>query len=241
VTDAASAATSAFDRLVSLPPEGDEPMSTQTEANGMKPVVALAILGLLAAALFGFGQLLGAWDVPASAEPATAPAPAREPTVPLEQRERKRSQKPEGRRHGEDDRRLGRKGLPASVVRRLNTLCRRARVDALTIAAQSRPTNKKRMRRFFEQLGELNEAYNSAALEAFGRYADHPRARALARLFARDEWLLDDLLAGIAALESPAGRARFERRLEELRRVGIREAQALAALGAHACDTTFMR
>ena len=97
------------------------------------------------------------------------------------------------------------------------------------------------MRRLFEQLGELNEAYNSAALGAFGRYADHPRARALARLFARDEWLLDDLLAGIAALESPAGRARFERRLEELRRVGIREAQALAALGAHACDTTFMR
>jgi len=239
VTDAARAATSALDRLVSLPPEGDEPVWTQTEANGMKPVLALALLGFLAAALFGFGQLLGAWDMPASAEPATAPA--KEPTVPLEQRERKRSQKPEGRRHAESDRSPGRKGLPASVVRRLNTLCRRARVDALAIAAQSRPTNKKRMRRLFEQLGELNAAYNGAALEAFGRYADHPRARALARLFARDERLLDELLAGIAALETPAGRARFERRLEELRRVGNREAQALAALGAHACDTTFMR
>jgi hypothetical protein len=239
VTDAARAATSALDRLVSLPPEGDEPVWTQTEANGMKPVLALALLGFLAAALFGFGQLLGAWDMPASAEPATAPA--KEPTVPLEQRERKRSQKPEGRRHAESDRNPGRKGLPASVVRRLNTLCRRARVDALAIAAQSRPTNKKRMRRLFEQLGELNAAYNGAALEALGRYADDPRARALARLFARDERLLDDLLAGIAALETPAGRARFERRLEELRRVGNREAQALAALGAHACDTTFMR
>ena len=239
MTDAARAATSALDRLVSLPPEGDEQVWTQTEANGMKPVLALALLGFLAAALFGFGQLLGAWDMPASAEPATAPA--KEPTVPLEQRERKRSQKPEGRRHAESDRSPGRKGLPASVVRRLNTLCRRARVDALAIAAQSRPTNKKRMRRLFEQLGELNAAYNGAALEALGRYADDPRARALARLFARDEWLLDDVLAGIAALESPAGRARFERRLEELRRVGIREAQALAALGAHACDTTFMR
>lgn len=239
MTDAARAATSALDRLVSLPPEGDEPVWTQTEANGMKPVLALALLGFLAAALFGFGQLLGAWDMPASAEPATAPA--KEPTVPLEQRERKRSQKPEGRRHAESDRSPGRKGLPASVVRRLNTLCRRARVDALAIAAQSRPTNKKRMRRLFEQLGELNAAYNGAALEAFGRYADDPRARALARLFARDERLLDELLAGIAALETPAGRARFERRLEELRRVGNREAQALAALGAHACDTTFMR
>ena len=239
MTDAARAATSALDRLVSLPPEGDEPVWTQTEANGMKPVLALALLGFLAPALFGFGQLLGAWDMPASAEPATAPA--KEPTVPLEQRERKRSQKPEGRRHAESDRSPGRKGLPASVVRRLNTLCRRARGDALAIAAQARPTNKKRMRRLFEQLGELNKAYNSAALEAFGRYADHPRARALAHLFARDEWLLDDLLAGIAALETPAGRARFERRLEELRRVGNREAQALAALGAHACDTTFMR
>ena len=239
MTDAARAATSALDRLVSLPPEGDEPVWTQTEANGMKPVLALALLGFLAAALFGFGQLLGAWDMPASAEPATAPA--KEPTVPLEQRERKRSQKPEGRRHAESDRNPGRKGLPASVVRRLNTLCRRARVDALAIAAQSRPTNKKRMRRLFEQLGELNAAYNGAALEAFDRYADDPRARALARLFARDERLLDELLAGIAALETPAGRARFERRLEELRRVGNREAQALAALGAHACDTTFMR
>ena len=169
-------------------------MPTQTEANGMKPVLALAFLGLLAAALFGFGRLLGAWDVPASAEPATAPPPAREPTVPLEQRERKRSQKPEGRRHAESDRSPGRKGLPASVVRRLNMLCRRARVDALAIAAQSRPTNRKRMRRLFEQLGELNAAYNSAALEAFGRYADDPRARALARLFARDERLLDELL-----------------------------------------------
>ena len=216
-------------------------MSVRTEANRMKALLALAILGLLAAALFGFGQLLGAWDTPAPTGPETASAPANDRTVPLDERERTRSRKPGSRRQGNDDGRLGQTGLPASVVRRLDAVCRRARVDALAIAARGRPTSKKRMRQLFEQLGELNESYNSAALEAFGRYADHPRARTLARLFGRDERLFDDLLAGIAALESPAGRARFERRLEELRRAGIREAEILGALGARSCETTLMR
>jgi len=215
-------------------------MSVQTEANRMRPVFALATLGLLAGALFGFGQLLGAWDAPASAGHETETATAKEPTAPLEARERKRDRKPGGRRQREDDGRAGQSGLPGSVVRRLDKVCRRARVDALAIAAQAKPTNQKRLRQLFEQLGELNENYNSAALEALGRYADHPRARTLARLFGRDERLFDDLLAGIAALESPAGRARFERRLAELRRFGIREAQVLRALGARSCDTTLM-
>jgi hypothetical protein len=209
----------------------------------MKPVLALATLGLLAAALFGFGQLIGAWDAPASAGPetATAPAPAKEPAVPLAERDRKRSQKPGGRQRGEGNARPARKGLPASVVKRLDKICRRARVDALAIAAQARPTNKKRLRQLFERLGELNETYNSAALEALGRSADHPQARILAHLFGRDERLFDDLLAGIPALGSPAGRARFERRLEELRRVGVREARVLGALGARSCARPLIR
>ena len=141
-----------------FPPVGDEPMSVQTEANRMKALLALATLGLLAAALFGFGQLLGAWDTPTPTGPETASAPAKDRTVVLDERERTRSRKPGGRRQGNDEGRLGRTGLPASVARRLDAVCRRARVDALAIAARARPTNKKRMRQLFEQLGELNEA-----------------------------------------------------------------------------------
>jgi len=212
----------------------------RAEANRVKPVFALAALGLMAAALFGFGQLLGAWDAPASAGPETATTTAEEPTAPLEKPEGEPEKTSGSPRQGENDGRASRPDLPASVVRKLDTVCRRARTDALAIAAQGRPTTKMRLRQLFEQLGALNETYNRAALEALGSYADDPRARTLARLFNRDERLLDDLVAAISSLESPAGRARFEQGLEELRRVGIREERVLAALGVRSCETPFL-
>ncbi len=198
----------------------------------MKPVLALVVLGLIAAALFGFGELLGAWDAPASPRPESATTIAEEPAVTLEEQEREGEKSSEGGQARAD--------LPARVVRKLDAVCRRARTDALAIAAQGRPTTRKRLRQLFEQLRELNATYNRAGLETLSGHADDPRVRTLTRLFGRDERLLDDVVAAIAALESPAGRARFEQGLEELRRVGIREDRVLAALGARSCESPFL-
>jgi hypothetical protein len=221
--------------LERAPPLGDEAITVRAEANRVKPVLGLAVVGLMAAALFGFGQLLGAWDTPASAGPEAATTTT-EPTTPPEEQGKESG----GAGQGQDDGRAGRTDLPALVLRKLDAVCRRARTDALAIVAQGRPTTKARVRRLFEQLGALNTGYNREALEALGGHADDPRVRTLTRLFRRDERLVDDLLAAIPALESRAGQARFERGLEELRRVGDREERVLAALGARSCDSTFV-
>lgn len=190
----------------------------------------LVALGLMGAALFGLGQVLGAWDEPAAAPPPSGTTTAEEQTVSLEEPE------PEQEKKTSDDRqRTG--DLPASVVRRLDKVCRLAQEDALAIAAQMQPTSREHLRRLFEQLGELNETYNGAALAVLRRHADDRRVRTLARLFERDERLVDELVAGIASVNSPAGLARLRGRLQELRRLGARESRVLGALGAHTCET----
>jgi hypothetical protein len=196
----------------------------------VKAVPVLVALGLMGAALFGVGQVLGAWDEPAAAPPPSGATTAEEQTVSLEEPE------PEQEKKTSDDRqRTG--DLPASVVRRLDKVCRLAQEDALAIAAQMQPTSREHLRRLFEQLGELNETYNGAALAVLRRHADDRRVRTLARLFERDERLVDELVAGIASVNSPAGLARLRGRLQELRRLGARESRVLGALGAHTCET----
>jgi hypothetical protein len=127
--------------------------------------------------------------------------------------------------------------LPASVVRRLDKVCRLAQDDALAIAAQMQPTSREHLRRLFEHLGELNKTYNGAALAVLRRHADDRRVRKLARLFERDERVVGELVAGIASVDSAAGLARLRGRLQELRRLGARESRVLGALGAHTCET----
>ena len=73
-----------------------------------------------------------------------------------------------------------------------------------------------------------------------GGQADDRRVRTLARLFDRDERLLDHLVATIPALDSRAGQARFEQDLATLQRVGKREERVLAGLGVRSCDTSFV-
>ena len=194
----------------------------------MKPFLVLVALGLMGAALFGVGQVLGAWDAPAAAPSRSAQTTSEEPTVSLEQPERE-EKKSEGRKRTGD--------LPASVVRRLDKVCRLAQEDALAIAAQMQPTSREHLRRLFEQLGELNETYNGAALAVLRRHKDDRRVRTLARLFERDERLVAELVAGIASVDSPAGLARLRGRLQDLRRLGARESRVLGALGAHTCET----
>jgi hypothetical protein len=197
----------------------------------VKPFLAVAVLGLVAAAVLGAGKVLGAWDAPASPPSASAPATT-EPSVSVEEPGSRHETTSEGRERSED--------LPAAVVRKLDALCRSASADALAVAAKGRPTTKRGVRRLFEQLDALNESYNRAALEALGGQADDPRVRTLARLFERDERLLDELVATIAVLETPAGQARFTQDLEELGRVGKHEERVLAALGVRSCDTSFV-
>ena len=191
----------------------------------------LVALGLMGAAFFGVGQVLGAWDEPAAAPPPSGTTTAEEQTVSLEEPEPEQEKK----KTSDDRQRTG--DLPASVVRRLDKVCRLAQEDALAIAAQMQPTSREHLRRLFEQLGELNETYNGAALAVLRRHADDRRVRTLARLFERDERLVDELVAGIASVNSPAGLARLRGRLQELRRLGARESRVLGALGAHTCET----
>jgi hypothetical protein len=195
----------------------------------VKAVLVLVALGLMGAALFGVGQVLGAWDEPAAAPPRSGATTAEEPTVSLEE--------PEGEQEKTSGDRQRTGDLPASVVRRLDRVCRLAQEDALAIAARMQPTSREHLRRLFEQLGELNETYNGAALAVLRRHADDRRVRTLARLFERDERLVDELVAGIASVNSPAGLARLRGRLQELRRLGARESRVLGALGAHTCET----
>jgi hypothetical protein len=198
----------------------------------VKPLLVLAVLGLMAAAFFGVGKVLGAWDAPEAAPPSSATTAGEEPTASVEQPEPDAdASSPGGRK---------RTGLPVSVVRKVDALCRRASADALAIAAKGRPTTKQGVRRLFGALDELNETYNRAALRALSGQAKDRRVRTLARLFDRDERLLDDLVATIAVLETPAGQARFEQGLAELQRVGKREERVLAKLGVRSCDTSFV-
>ena len=221
----------------SAPPVGDEESPPPAEANRVKPVLALVVLGLMAAAIFGFGKAIGAWDEPAAAGPETALTTAEQPTVPLDGRDDPSAESSGGSQKGADDGGPARESLPASVVRRLDKVCRLAQEDALAIAAQMQPTSREHLRRLFEHLGKLNETYNGAALAVLRRHADDRRVRTLARLFERDERLVDQLVAGIASVDSPAGLARLRGRLQELRRLGARESRVLGALGAHTCET----
>jgi hypothetical protein len=203
----------------------------------VKPVLALVVLGLMAAAIFGFGRLIGAWDEPASAGPEAATTTTQQPSAPAEEQEDGPTETTGGGRQGGGDGRSAGDGLPASVVRRLDKVCRLAQEDALAIAAQMQPTSREHLRRLFEQLGELNETYNGAALAVLRRHKDDRRVRTLARLFERDERLVAELVAGIASVDSQAGLARLRGRLQDLRRLGARESRVLGALGAHTCET----
>ena len=197
----------------------------------MRPLLALAVaVAFLAAAVFGFGHGIGAWEDPAPAEP---PAAA-EPVAGTQDEAPERKKQVRRERRKDADRRE--KALPAAVVAEIDALCRRARVDAERIARGARPTSTKALRGFFERLGRLSRGYNEEALEALRPHADDPRARTLARLFAREERLFDRLLAALGGIESAAGRARFELLLARLRGVGLDEAEALGALGARSCD-----
>ena len=200
----------------------------------MRPLLAAAAVAFLAVAVFGFGHAIGAWDAPAVAEPGTTTEPnARaQDDAPAETKKAQRKRR-------EKDRGGARQAaLPASVVGKLDELCRRSRVHAERLTAGGPPTSTQALRRFLERLERVSAAYNAEALEILAPHADDRRARTLARLFEREERLFGRLRAAVSGLDSAAGRARFERRLAALSTVGFDEARVLVALGARSCDPT---
>lgn len=199
----------------------------------MRPPLAVAVaMAFLAVAVFGFGHAIGAWDAPAVAEPGTTTEP-----VARAQDDAPEKAKETPRKRRKKDRGEPRQAaLPAPVVGQLDELCRRSRVHAERLTAGGPPTSKQALRRFLERLERVSARYNVEALEILAPHADDRRARALARLFEREEELFGRLRAAVPGLDSPAGRARFERRLAALTTVGFDQARALVALGARECD-----
>lgn len=198
------------------------------------PLAVAAAVALLAVAVFGFGHAIGAWDAPAVAEPGTTtePIPRAEDDAPEE------TKKAQRKRREMDRGSVRQAALPAPVVRQLDELCRRSRLHAERLTAGGPPTSKQALRRFLERLERVSAAYNTEALEILAPHAGDRRARALARLFEHEERFFGRLRAAVRGLDSPAGRARFERRLAALTTVGFDEAPVLVALGARSCDPT---
>jgi len=199
----------------------------------MRPplATALAAVAFLAVAVFGFGHAIGAWDAPAVAEPGTT-----EPAARAQDDAPEKAKKGQRKRREKDRGGARQAALPAPVVGKLDELCRRSLVHAERLTAGGPPTSKQALRRFLERLERVSAAYNAEALDILAPHADDRRARALARLFEREERFFGRLRAAVPGLDSPAGRARFERRLAALTTVGFDEARVLVALGARSCD-----
>ena len=194
--------------------------------------VVAAAIGLFAVGLVGFGHLLEAWDPPAGAGAArngnhTATERGTTSTNTDEQEDQQATQQ----------RRSARERVPAAVARRVDLLCRSAREDALSLVDLAPPTNAKRLEALFVRLRQLNRNYNAAILRILGKHGAHARFRTLRRLFHRDEKLFDQLVGAIADIDSAAGRAVFESRLESLRLLAARQTAILEELGTQACDT----
>jgi len=150
----------------------------------MRPplAAALAAVAFLAVAVFGFGHAIGAWDAPAVAEPGTA-----EPAARAQDDAPEKTKKGQRKRREKDRGGARQAALPAPVVGKLDELCRRSLVHAERLTAGGPPTSKQALRRFLERLERVSAAYNAEALDILAPHADDRRARALARLFEREE------------------------------------------------------
>lgn len=117
----------------------------------------------------------------------------------------------------------------ARWLRDLNGLCRRARRES---GAFRRPRTPAEAEALLSKLVTLNERYNDefAALEPPARF--EPEMRRLRTLFAKDERLLDSMLAAFRAANPPAVLEIANR----LAVVGERESAVFAELGAADCD-----
>jgi hypothetical protein len=196
-------------------------------------VVVAAATGLFALGLFGFGHLLGAWDSPAEAGGGKNgnPTATDRGTVasPADQdKDRKATHK--RRSTGEQ--------VPPSVARRVDRLCLSAREDALSLMNMAPPTNAQQLKALFARLRQLNRDYNDAILRVLRWHGADARFHTLRRLFQRDEKLFDQLVWAIGEIDSSAGRAVFESRLDSLRGLAARQTVILEELGTRACDNT---